>query len=131
MPSKKKLVLFGLIASIPLSACEQKATEMPVVSATTSASSAALELVSGSPSGGKCGTIAGLVCASKSDFCKTKINQCDIADVEGTCITKPEVCTKEFVPVCGCDGKTYGNACTADAAGVNVASLGECKAPNP
>jgi hypothetical protein len=36
------------------------------------------------------------------------------------------MCSREFVPVCGCDGSTYSNACEAASAGARVDFEGQC-----
>ncbi len=80
--------------------------------------------------GKACGS-RGLAACGAGQFCNHAPSaSCGAADVPGACAYRPEMCTALFLPVCGCDGKTYSNACRAAGAGVSVASDGACAA-NP
>jgi hypothetical protein len=78
-----------------------------------------------------CGGIASLSCAS-TEFCNYESaaggQGCDgsIADAAGVCEARPEFCTDEYAPVCGCDRRSYGNACVAHAAGTAVLHRDRC-----
>ena len=48
------------------------------------------------------------------------------AGAQGTCAPRPQMCVQIFQPVCGCDGRTHGNACAGQMEGVDVHYPGEC-----
>eukprot|EP01100_Stratorugosa_tubuloviscum_P015831 TRINITY_DN953_c0_g1_i1.p1 TRINITY_DN953_c0_g1~~TRINITY_DN953_c0_g1_i1.p1 ORF type:complete len:127 (-),score=20.46 TRINITY_DN953_c0_g1_i1:124-504(-) len=44
----------------------------------------------------------------------------------GFCKKKPDSCSNNYEPVCGCDGNTYANQCHANLAGVNILKYNAC-----
>lgn len=66
-----------------------------------------------------------LGCASGL-FCKFAEGVCLEGGSSGICEEVPQVCTMDYSPVCGCDARTYPNACAAYAASVSVRYAGEC-----
>ncbi len=74
-----------------------------------------------------CGGIAGIPCPDPNQFCLFEPGTCQVADNQGKCVDVPEVCPEIFDPVCGCDGRTYGNACEALRAGAQIDQRGACE----
>jgi Kazal-type serine protease inhibitor domain len=59
-------------------------------------------------------------------FCQRATGQCFFPDIGGTCAAVPRFCPHIIRPVCGCDGKTYGNDCKRLQARVSKSHDGMC-----
>jgi hypothetical protein len=98
---------------------KQALAALALVLMTASAASAA--------PGQLCGTRGAKNCAA-GEFCDFPLkHNCGYTDAGGYCRRIPKVCTREYRPVCGCDRKTYANACMANASRVSVLHAGRCK----
>jgi hypothetical protein len=86
-----------------------------------------LSLDASTDAGKQCGGFAGIDCAT-GEICDLPTDTCQMADHFGTCKKRPEGCIAAYIPVCGCNGKTYGNDCERLVAGVAKRSDGECVA---
>ena len=73
-----------------------------------------------------CGS-RGLLPCDPGDFCDfPEVANCGRADGPGVCRAIPEICTEQYEPVCGCDGRNYSNACAANQHGVSAEYSGRC-----
>jgi hypothetical protein len=73
----------------------------------------------------QCAGIAGFACGD-DQWCDLRPGLCATPDADGVCIKLPEVCGMIYQPVCGCDGKTYGNDCQRQMAKVSKRQDGPC-----
>lgn len=77
----------------------------------------------------------GKACASNADCAASEL--CDFTDGycgnigKGKCLARPTSCSPGGQATCGCDKKTYDNACLALKNGVDLSNLGGCPPPMP
>jgi len=69
-----------------------------------------------------CGGITGTPCP-EGMFCDFVGGRCGQGDALGVCETKPTACEKDCLQVCGCNARSYCNACMAHMDGVDEADM--------
>jgi len=77
------------------------------------------------PLGQACGP--GLGACDAAGYCAFPAsNLCGDGGVAGVCEARARGCQKDCKGVCGCDGKRYCNACSAENRGISVRNAGRC-----
>ena len=87
-----------------------------------------VDFSAGPGTGGGAGGVSG--CGGETEcrageWCLYAIGTC--GGTSGTCRQVGPICTADYTPVCGCNGRTYANACSAEAAGNSIRHKGECR----
>jgi Kazal-type serine protease inhibitor domain len=73
-----------------------------------------------------CGGWQGSTCTA-DEFCAYRpMWMCGAADASAVCQPRPSACDQDLRAVCGCDGETYANECSANAAGQGIYAFGAC-----
>ncbi len=68
---------------------------------------------------------AALPCAS-GQYCVSPDFACGTGGFAGHCVPVPSACDPSGPPVCGCDSKTYSNACQASQQAVDLSATASC-----
>lgn len=64
----------------------------------------------------------------QGEYCALADGKCRNPNAQGTCRKRPSCFSgAASAPVCGCDRKTYPNACVAAANGANILHNGKCR----
>ncbi len=121
-----RALVLALVVSGVVLACGGNQTDAAPPSTPTTGTPDPSQSAPATGDGQMCGTRGAPPCP-EGTFCDWKAgDDCGASDKPGHCDPVPAACPQIMAPVCGCDGKTYGNGCKAASAGSGVKKNGPC-----